>query len=449
MKKKVRVIGNLSALAVSVALLAGGVFAASQVSLDVTSNISFEAEGVYIKVNGQIQAGASEGSLSNLEEVEGSDYTYIGYSYDAVTEQTETGTSATTYDDTPVGTASNDALPGWAIGEISFSENNVVVRHNFTFTNYSEFVVNASITNYSAADGITPALTGIFDSFGDSVAVEESVTGGIIQVPARSETAPGTANYTITFTLNKFTSGLTQDLAINFRFESGVYKTNANYSYFEIDDSYTITGLTQEFLDNPTETLIIPGKTQDGLHELTIGKGTGSNIYTTFLSLPSVTKHIVIEDGAKTIGSGAFAECEYIETVTMVSVETIGYMAFFNCASLKTVDAPKLKVIESSGFAYSGVETINFSVIEEINSNAFESCNLEVVDLPETIESIGHAAFDFSKLTTLIVRAQDPPGITDYLTGINVYVPEESIPLYEDANYWESVTTFYPITDLM
>ena len=219
MKKKVRVIGSLSALAVSVALLAGGVFAASQVSLDVTSNISFEAEGVYIKVNGQIQAGASEGSLSNLEEVEGSDYTYIGYSYDAITEQTETGATATTYDDTPVGTASNDALPGWAIGDISFSENNLVVRYNFTFTNYSEFVVNASITNYSAADGSTPALTGIFDSFGDSVAVEESVTGGIIQVPARSDTSPGTAKYTITFTLNKFTSGLTQDLAINFRFE--------------------------------------------------------------------------------------------------------------------------------------------------------------------------------------------------------------------------------------
>lgn len=332
MKKKVRVIGSLSALAVSVALLAGGVFAASQVSLDVTSNISFEAEGVYIKVNGQIQAGASEGSLSNLEEVEGSDYTYIGYSYDAVSEQTETGATATTYDDTPVGTTSNDALPGWAIGDISFSENNLVVRYNFTFTNYSEFVVNASITNYSAADGSTPALTGIFDSFGDSVAVEESVTGGIIQVPAKSDTSPGTAKYTITFTLNKFTSGLTQDLAINFRFEE--YKEpEAVQDYFSFNGS-SLTGLSEVYLNLPVkpDTLVVPDTAEDGTPITSVGSGFRSP----FQGLES--SNVILEEGITQIGRFAFNNCASLKSITIKgNITSIGSFSFASCSNLATI----------------------------------------------------------------------------------------------------------------
>ena len=149
MKKKTRIIGSISALAISMAMLTCGVLAASQVSLDVTSNVSFEAKGVYVKVNGQIQKGASTGSLADAVDTTGTDYKYIGYSYDAVTEQTETGQTATTYDDTPVGTASNGTMTGWTIGEIAFDETNRVIRYNFTFTNYSEFAVNATITNYT------------------------------------------------------------------------------------------------------------------------------------------------------------------------------------------------------------------------------------------------------------------------------------------------------------
>ena len=135
MKKKTRIIGSISALAISMAMLTCGVLAASQVSLDVTSNVSFEAKGVYVKVNGQIQKGTSTGSLADAVDVEGSDYKYIGYSYDAVTEQTEIGTTATTFDDTPVGTASNGTMTAWSIGTIEFDETNKVIRYNFTFTN--------------------------------------------------------------------------------------------------------------------------------------------------------------------------------------------------------------------------------------------------------------------------------------------------------------------------
>ena len=332
MKKKGKIFGTISALAISTAMMAVGVMAASQVSLNVSSSVSFQATGVYVKVNGQIQQGASTDSLTNATEPENSDYTYIGYSYDAITEQTETGATATTYDDTPVGTASNDALPGWAIGDISFSENNLVVRYNFTFTNYSEFVVNASITNYSAADGSTPALTGIFDSFGDSVAVEESVTGGIIQVPARSDTSPGTAKYTITFTLNKFTSGLTQDLAINFRFEE--YKEpEAVQDYFSFNGS-SLTGLSEVYLNLPVkpDTLVVPDTAEDGTPITSVGSGFRSP----FQGLES--SNVILEEGITQIGRFAFNNCASLKSITIKgNITSIGSFSFASCSNLATI----------------------------------------------------------------------------------------------------------------
>ena len=262
MKKKTRIIGSISALAISMAMLTCGVLAASQVSLDVTSNVSFEAKGVYVKVNGQIQKGASTGSLADAVDTTGTDYKYIGYSYDAVTEQTETGQTATTFDDTPVGTASNGTMTAWSIGTIEFDETNKVIRYNFTFTNYSEFPVNATIVNYSTADGSTPALTTALDSFGEDVTAEESVEGGVIQIPEKNGEQPGKATYTITLTLNNFSSSLSQPIALNFEFTK--LETIADYLTWVEDDTDTETPndgywtLTMGEYEDPTTHKITP-----------------------------------------------------------------------------------------------------------------------------------------------------------------------------------------------
>ena len=240
MKKKTRIIGSISALAISMAMLTCGVLAASQVSLDVTSSVSFEAKGVYVKVNGQIQKGASTGSLADAVDTTGTDYKYIGYSYDAVTEQTETGTTATTFDDTPVGTASNGTMTGWSIGTIEFDETNKVIRYNFTFTNYSEFPVNATIVNYSTADGSTPALTTALAAFGEDVTVEESVTGGVIEIPEKNGEQPGMATYTITLTLNNFSSSLSQPIALNFEFTE-YFPSVTDYLEWDENGYWTLT----------------------------------------------------------------------------------------------------------------------------------------------------------------------------------------------------------------
>ena len=142
MKKKTKLIGTISALAMSMAILAGGVLAASQVNLNVSSTVSFEAQGVYLKVQGQVKRGTESGT-SNLNESERPEteqgdetlsYSYLDYSYDEDT------------DGTPLGESSFENMPEWKIGTILFTESENVIQYEMVFTNYSEFNVSVYIT---------------------------------------------------------------------------------------------------------------------------------------------------------------------------------------------------------------------------------------------------------------------------------------------------------------
>ena len=188
MKKKTRIIGSISALALSMAMLTGGVLAASQVSLNVSSTVSFNAQGVYLKAEGQVKRGANQGSLSNLTT--SANYTYTGYSYNPDASGEPDGTSYTN-------TAMRDqagSTAGWQIGEVEFTETEKVLQYAITFTNYSEFDVSITITPNVAA-----TLTGITTS---STETQEIV------VSAKSGETPGTASYTFTMTLTNFSTSV-------------------------------------------------------------------------------------------------------------------------------------------------------------------------------------------------------------------------------------------------
>lgn len=141
MKKKTRIIASFSALALSMAMLTGGVLSATSVSLNVSSTVSFEATGLYLKAEGQVKRGTSS-SRTNLAETErpeeeqsmGYSYSYLDYSY---VEDT---------DGTPLGSSSFEDMPEWTIGTIVFTESENVVEYAFTFTNYSEYAVSVNIT---------------------------------------------------------------------------------------------------------------------------------------------------------------------------------------------------------------------------------------------------------------------------------------------------------------
>lgn len=124
---------------------------------------------------------------------------------------------------------------------------------------------------------------------------------------------------------------------------------------------------------------------------------------------------------------------------TEYTVTAIGYMAFKNCMTLKTVSMPStLNVISSSAF-YSCTALTSVSVpdavvsigesvfancnrltsislgesVSSIGSSAFLSCGITSIVLPEAVKSIGQSAFrDCSSLKEITL----PAGVTEVST---------------------------------
>lgn len=194
MKKKTKLIGAIFALCTSLCMLCFGVMAASSVSLNVSSTVSFSAQGVYLKAQGQVKRGANAGSLSNLV---GDTYSYTGYSYNPDENGAPDGTVYTQ-------TAMRDdagSTSGWNIGEVEFTENEKVLQYEIVFTNYSEFDVEITIT---------PTTAGTLTNVTTSSQTAEKVT-----VSAMSGQTPGTKTYTFTMTLNNVATSQSGTVGLN------------------------------------------------------------------------------------------------------------------------------------------------------------------------------------------------------------------------------------------
>ncbi len=184
--------------------------------------------------------------------------------------------------------------------------------------------------------------------------------------------------------------------------------------------------------------------------------------------------------GTERIGNGAFALCDYIETVSMPSsvtaidayafydcalletaaipdyVTAIGSMAFAKCPNLKTVIIPSEVTSYDNAFVGSGVESV---VIENgvsvISPKAFKDCtSLCSVTIPSSVTTIGVGAFDgCSALTVLTV----PESVTNIGNGaflgcndITLYVKNGSAAYdYAKANNIKTSTGEAPVVKVV
>ena len=189
MKKKTRIIGSVSALAISMAMLTGGVLAASTVSLSVNSTVSFNATGVYLKAEGSVLRGSSTGSLAAYDGNEGGTYTYTDYSYTPVNAGT---------DDTPNGTSSHN-LTAWTIGNVSFTETGRYLQYKIDFTNYSEFPIAVSVT----------------DNTGTNANITKTAVSDNIEYIEPN----GTQTYTLTLQLTNFSTSI-ENFNVSLKFDA-------------------------------------------------------------------------------------------------------------------------------------------------------------------------------------------------------------------------------------
>lgn len=112
------------------------------------------------------------------------------------------------------------------------------------------------------------------------------------------------------------------------------------------------------------------------------------------------TTSYVIPDGVSGIGSGAFYDCNFLESVIIPdSVTYIGYYAFAGCSSLSNIVIP--------------------NGVTRIGTWAFSGCSsLSNINLPDSVSSIGDAAFvGCSSLKSFVI----PNGVTRIGTWTFLY----------------------------
>lgn len=179
----------------------------------------------------------------------------------------------------------------------------------------------------------------------------------------------------------------------------------------------------------------------------------------------------VIPASVTKIGESAFTNCFGLTSVDIPnSVTNIGEIAFFN-SGLRSIDIPD-SVTEIGNYAFGRCANLTSVVmpnsITNIGEGTFSECirltsfeipnsvttigraafghctGLITIEIPKSVTDIGELAFDNCiGLTSITSYSEDPPELGVNVFGwisnsIPLYVPEESISLYEVAEQWNA-----------
>ncbi len=142
-----------------------------------------------------------------------------------------------------------------------------------------------------------------------------------------------------------------------------------------------------------------------GLKKVTLGDGLTSTCYYMFQDCTSL-EEVVFPTTDIEIAMYTFYGCTNLKEITLPnSVTSLGSYAFWNCTNLKScvysnamTDTGSCAFYECTNF-----DDVTFSRnITEISNATFYRCNLEKMEVPEGVTTIGSSAFSRnSKLTTI------------------------------------------------
>ncbi len=158
----------------------------------------------------------------------------------------------------------------------------------------------------------------------------------------------------------------------------------------------------------------------DGLTSIIIPDSVTLIEYDAFSQCVGLTKAIV-GNGTTRIGMGAFYGCKNLKTVELgENLEQIGWNAFSSCTSLINMHIPaKVSKISDSFINCTSLKSFSVDTKNEYFSNDESGALLnkkqthlvfypagsgsDVYRFPKTVETIGYAAFNFSKLKQVIL----------------------------------------------
>lgn len=176
----------------------------------------------------------------------------------------------------------------------------------------------------------------------------------------------------------------------------------------------------------------------------------GTNSFPTSIELlvnGEVLTNVVIPSSATYIRSLAFTNNKNITSVVCDGrISDIYKDAFVYCVNLSSFRADNgIENIGEGAFAYTALTEIILKRTKSIGIRAFQECSkLSIVDIDDSVESIGNYAFNTNKsLSQVIVRAVTPPSAGSSLflnsnSNMTIYVPDQSVQAYREASGWSA-----------
>jgi hypothetical protein len=157
----------------------------------------------------------------------------------------------------------------------------------------------------------------------------------------------------------------------------------------------------------------------------------GVNAFLYCVNLTSVT----IPNSVNVIELGAFAGCENLTSITIPnSVTNIDEGAFFQSPSLTSIN------VASDNTNYSSVDGVLFNK-DKSTLIIYPMGKKGAYTIPQTVTKLGEIAFKDCLVTSITCLNPVPP-IADvqslfFRSDICLYVPENSIAAYRDADRWK------------
>ena len=291
--KRTKLIASLMMCVFCLSFLVVGVWAAvTSVNFNLNGNLQFYPEGVYVELSGQVYRGSSSDSLTAL-------------TYDP----RFTLEPTTNYDNSTGEPSGNFPMESWEIGAIPFIPTEKFIKIEVSITNNSDFAI-AGIPDISIDDQLITEIDNITvtDNSIDLFSIESNTN----------------AVYELILEVTS-TTDINSNLSVSFDF----YSAEVNYAYFTINESYQITGLTQTYIDDSPEVLVIPGYSQDGSTNLSISS-SGTHMVSVLTNLTSSV--VIIEEGIANISNSMFdsSMSNYIQCVVFPeSLKAIGSYNYF------------------------------------------------------------------------------------------------------------------------
>ena len=317
----------------------------------------------------------------------------------------------------------------------------------FRYCKYlQEINVDINNANYSSVDGV------LFN--------KDLTT--LIQYPGGKYVYDG---YTVpngVTTIDRYALAYTDLETINL---PGSVNNIANNAFYDNQNLKSIN-VAQDNLNYSSINGVLFDKTADSLITYPMGR---HGVY----SIPNGTKYIkneafsgcskltavIFPSSITEIGSCAFQLCESLVSIDLPDgINEIKNSTFNMCTNLSFVNFGKnITAIEHDAFAYCyALQSVTIPTGVTTLDRTFTCCyNLITVTIPSTVNSIGKGTFmGCNNLSTIYNYASTPQSIErkvfvydDYesLPNCTLYVPEESVELYQTANVWKEFNPIVPI----